>query len=260
MGKKSTLSPLRRFDFFHGQLPGSSKLPRMKYSPDALDDVQYESGEPSVLKNSTSKKIKSDLVKRPDINTMSASEISDYIVSAIKKSKKHLTPPEAEDFRPPTASVHSFQSEDNSKLYECVKFFLPELKTTRRDDALHILILSGSAIRATELIRQLGSLRQDLGVGKCFAKHFKIEDQLKFFNSKCPSISVGTPNRLSKLFASGHKYFTMDSVDLCIIDTHRDAKQRNIFEIPETCSDLLDFYITNILPALKSGNTKLVLF
>lgn len=235
-------------------------MPRMKYSPDALDDVLYESGEPSVPKNSTSKKIKSDLVKRPDINTMSTTEISDYIAFVIKKSKKHLSPLEAEDFRPPTANVHSFQSENNSKLYECVKSFLSDLKSMRRDDALHILILSGSAIRATELIRQLGSLRQDLGVGKCFAKHFKIEDQLKFFDSKCPAISVGTPNRLSKLFATGHKYFAMDSVDLCIIDTHRDAKQRNIFEIPETCSDLLDFYMSNILPALKSGNTKLVFF
>ena len=218
MSKKSTLRPLRRFDFFHGKLPGSFQLLRMKYSPDALDDVLYESGEPSVSKSSNTKKIKSDVARRPDINTMSASEISDYIASVIKKSKKHVSPLEVDDVQPPTASVHSFQSDNNSKLYECVKCFLPELKTMRRDDALHVLILSGSAIRATELIRQLGSLRQDLGVGKCFAKHFKIEDQLKFFNSKCPLISVGTPNRLSKLFGSGHKYFTMDTVDLCIID------------------------------------------
>ena len=87
-----------------------------------------------------------------------------------------------------------------------------------------------------------------------------MEEQLKFFNLKCPAISIGTPNRLSKLFASGHTYFTMDSVRICIIDTYRDLKQRNIFEIPETCSDLLEFYISNILPALKTGSTKLIFF
>lgn len=232
----------------------------MKYSTDALDNVLYEAGEPAVSKNVASKKVKTDTVKRPNINVMSPAEISDYIVAAAKKSKKTISSVEAEDFRPPTFSINSFESEDSSKLFECVKVNMPDLKKIRRDNTLRILILSGSAIRATELIRQLGSLRQDLGVGKCFAKHFKIEDQLKFFDSKCPSISVGTPNRLSKLFASGHKYFTMDSVDLCVIDTHRDAKQRNIFEIPETCSDLLDFYVMNILPALKLGNTKLIFF
>ena len=232
----------------------------MKYSTDALDDMLFEAGEPAASKVGAPKKAKKYSFKRPEINAMSSSEISDYIVSMIKKSKKNLSSVEAEDFRPPYTNIHSFESEDNSKLLECVKMNFPEFQKINHDNCLRVLILSGSAIRATELIRQLGSLRQDFGVGKCFAKHFKIEDQLKFFNSKCPLISVGTPNRLSKLFATGHRYFTMDTVDLCIVDTHRDAKQRNIFEIPETCSDLLDFYISNILPALKSGKTKLVFF
>lgn len=186
--------------------------------------------------------------------------ISDYFVSIIKKSKKNVPTFEVEDFRPPSHALLSVESKDSSELSGCINSVLPDFKNMRRDDYLHVLIISSSAIRATELIRQLGSIRQDLGVGKCFAKHFKIEDQLKFFDSKCPLISVGTPNRLSKLFASGHKYFTMDAVDLCIIDTHRDAKQRNIFEIPETCADLLDFYMAKILPALDSGKAKLVFF
>lgn len=232
----------------------------MKYSPDALDDVLFEAGEPVIQKAGVSKKLKVDSTKRPSLNTMKPLEISDYIVSVIKKSKKNLSSVEAEDLRPPTADICSFESTDSSKLFECVKMNMHDLKNISRDNTLRVLIISGSAIRATELIRQLGPLRHDLGVGKCFAKHFKIEDQLKFINSKCPLISVGTPNRLSKLFASGHTYFSMESVNLCIIDTHRDAKQRNIFEIPETCSDLLDFYMSNILPALKSGNTKLVFF
>ena len=232
----------------------------MKCSADALDNVLYEADVPSISGNVTSKKVKIEINKRPNIKTMQNSEISDYMVAVAKKCKKYLSSAEVEYFRPPSSSIVVFETEDSSKLFECIKFNMPDLKKMHRDNTLRILILSGSAIRATELIRQLGPLRKDLGVGKCFAKHFKIEEQLKFFDSKCPSISVGTPNRLSKLFASGHKYFSMDSVDLCIIDTHRDAKQRNIFEIPETCADLLDFYSANILPALKLGKTKLIFF
>ena len=232
----------------------------MKYSTDALDDTLYEAGEPTLPKNKSLKKVKVDIIKRPKLNSMSPSEISDYIYSIIKKSKKHGLIADAEDLLPPFEAIGSYGTGDGTKLTECIKFNFNDVLNIKRDNILRVLIISSSAIRATELIRQLGSLRQDLGVGKCFAKHFKIEDQLKFFDSKCPSLSVGTPNRLAKLFSCGHKYFNMGSVDLCIIDTQRDLKQRNIFEIPETCSDLLDFYISNILPALKSNKTKLIFF
>ena len=232
----------------------------MKYSTDALDDTLYEAGEPILPKNNLVKKIKIDSFKRPKLNSMSSSDISDYIYSFIKKSKKYGILADAEDLFPPFGTLCSYDRGESTNLAECIKFNFDDVLNIKRDNALRILIISSSAIRATELIRQLGPLRQDLGVGKCFAKHFKIEDQLKFFDSKCPSISIGTPNRLIKLFSSGHKYFTMDSVDLCVIDTHRDLKQRNIFEIPETCSDLLEFYISNILPALKSSKSKLIFF
>lgn len=232
----------------------------MKYSTDALDDILYEAGEPTASKNNLKKKVKVDTSKRLKLNSMSSSEMSDYIYSFIKKSKKHSVIADVEDMFPPMESLHSYDTGDSTNLSECIKFNFSDILNIKRDNTLHVLVISSSAIRATELIRQLGSLRQDLGVGKCFAKHFKIEDQLKFFDSKCPSISVGTPNRLAKLFSSGHKYFTINSVDLCIIDTQRDMKQRNIFEIPETCSDLLDFYISNILPSLKLSKTKLVFF
>lgn len=79
----------------------------MKYSPDALDNVLYEPGEPAVLKNVASKKIKADMSKRPSINALSPFEISDYVVSMAKKSKKNLSYVEVEDFRPPTSvSIH----------------------------------------------------------------------------------------------------------------------------------------------------------
>lgn len=232
----------------------------MKYSTDALDDTLYEAGEPVLPKNKAIAKTKVENANRLNLKSMSPSEISDLIYSYIKKSKKNGLLSEVENLHAPLDSLGSYDNGDSTNLVGCIKSNVENLLETERDNNLRILVISNSAIRATELIRQLGPLRQDLGVGKCFAKHFKIEDQLKFFDSNCPLICVGTPNRLSKLFSSGHKYFNMDSVQLCIIDTHRDLKQRNIFEIPETCSDLLDFYISNILPSLKTSKSKLIFF
>ena len=229
-------------------------------SPDALDNIQYEAGEPvsqSKSKSKTSKAKKNDI---KILNSMESTEISDYLFSILKKSKKELSAVEIEALTPPADSLVSFFSENSSNLFECVNKNFCDITNLKRDFKLKILILSSSAIRATELIRQLGNLRQTLGVGKCFAKHFKIEDQLKFFDANRPAISIGTPNRIAKLFSAEHKYFDMSSVKLCIIDTHRDVKQRSIFEIPETCSDLLDFYINFVAPSLKSGVTKLVFF
>jgi protein CMS1 len=232
----------------------------MKYSTDALDDTLYEAGDAIVPSKIHPKKIKKDKSVRINLNEMSPSEIALYFSSTFKKFKKNLTQFEVDDLQPPTVALQSFPSADSDKLNECILSNLPEIKSLNDGKSMTVLIISSSAIRATELIRQLGPLRQDCGLGKCFAKHFKLEDQLKFFDSKCPSISIGTPNRLSKLFSCGHKYFNMDSVRLCIIDTHRDLKQRNIFEIPETCNDLLDFYSSNIISSLKSGNMKLIFF
>lgn len=229
-------------------------------SPDALDNIQYEAGEPVIRNKSQSKASKMKRNESKSLNLMESDEMSNYIVSILKKSKKELSLAEIENLVPRTDSLVSFFSEDSSNLFECIKKNMDDEKNFNRDGKLKILILSSSAIRATELIRQLGSLRQNYGVGKCFAKHFKIEDQLKFFDANCPTISIGTPNRIAKLFAADHKYFDMSSVKLCIIDTHRDLKQRNIFEIPETCSDLLDFYINFVTPSLKSGATKLIFF
>lgn len=232
-------------------------------SPDDLDETLYESGEPVRANKNVQKKDKSKLEssKRPRLNSMQPQELSDYIISSLKKNKT-FSLLELEDLRPPSYALSSFEHGDGTKLFECISHnFNDNIKSLQQSTSeMKILVLSSSAIRATELIRQLGNLRQQCGVGKCFAKHFKIEEQIKFFDSKRPGISIGTPNRLLKLFSSGHSYFDIDTVKLCIIDTNRDQKQRNIFEIPETCSDLLNFYVSLLFPALKSGNMKLVFF
>ena len=239
-------------------------------SPDDLECDLYVAGDDAVPvsvatgnKNQKEKnESKNDKTKRPDLLSLQSTELSDYILSTFKRHKKNLSPIELEDLRLPSSSFSAFKASNPEELVVGLKSLLPDHKKDLSYSSKHlrVLVLSSSAIRATEIIRLFGGLRKQCGIGKCFAKHFKIDEQLKFFDTKRPSISVGTPNRLVKLFASGHEYFKFEDVKLVMIDTHRDQKQRNIFEIPETCVDLLDFYSETIRPALEAGKCKLVFF
>lgn len=244
----------------------TQKLP----SPDDLDCDVYEAGDDIVTvdttstKNSLPKKApgSKDTLKRPDLLNMSVSEVSEYVLSTFKRNRKSLSPVELQDLRIPSYACSIIKAGDSEDLAKEIKQLLPDHNNllSKTSNRLSVLVISSSAIRATEIIRFFGGLRQQCGIGKCFAKHFKIEEQLSFFNNKRPAIAVGTPNRLIKLFASGHEYFNFDDVKLVMIDTYRDQKQRNIFEIPETCVDLLDFYSNTIRPSLEADNCKLVFF
>lgn len=233
----------------------------LKYSPDDLDTGLYEAGDAPVNISKKSKEPKKKNLKQQP-NAMSGQELCDYLVLMASRNDKSLSAMELGDLRPPTSGLVSFNSPNSSNLLGCIKTTFPDWKSVlnKKKACLSVLIITSSAIRATELIKQLSSIRVHSGIGKCFAKHFKIEEQLEFFSSNRPAIAVGTPNRLQKLFSSSHAYFNFESVKLCIIDTQRDAKERNIFEIPETCTDLLMFYRTSILPALKDNRVKLVFF
>ncbi len=236
-------------------------------SPDDLECDLYVAGEDTVPVSISSIKpqkdtSKNDKTKRPDLLALPSSELSDYILSTFKRYKKNLSSIELEDLRLPSSSFATFKASNPEELASQLKTHLPDHKRdlTHSSKHLRVLVLSSSAIRATEIIRLFGGLRKQCGIGKCFAKHFKIDEQLKFFDTKRPAISVGTPNRLVKLFAAGHQYFKFEDIKLIMIDIHRDQKQRNIFEIPETCVDLLDFYSETIRPALAAGKCKLVFF
>lgn len=236
-------------------------------SPDDLDCDLYVAGEETAPVsvapiNGQQTEGKKDKAYRPDLLAMQPTELSEYILSSFKRQRKDISSVELNDLRLPSSSTFTIKFSSPEELSKRIKDHLPDHKKllTHSSKHLSILVLSSSAIRATEIIRIFGDLRKQCGIGKCFAKHFKIEEQLKFFDNKRPAISVGTPNRLIKLFASGHEYFSFENTKLVIIDTHRDQKQRNIFEIPETCGDLLDFYSETIRPALEAGQCKLLFF
>ncbi|XP_059140649.1 protein CMSS1-like isoform X2 [Physella acuta] len=67
-----------------------------------------------------------------------------------------------------------------------------------------LLIVTSSAIRAVELNRQIKDfLDSRCKVAKLFAKHLKVEEQVKFLSKTNCQVGIGTPGRLLLLIRQG---------------------------------------------------------
>ncbi|KAI9297847.1 hypothetical protein K502DRAFT_346635 [Neoconidiobolus thromboides FSU 785] len=130
--------------------------------------------------------------------------------------------------------------------------------STSRKGAPLVLVLTPSAIRATSVVRELRDLSGKLPVGKLFAKHIKIPEQKKFLESFSFTLGVGTPNRITKLIEMG--YLDLSRLELVVIDLFKDAKNRNLFNIPECGKDFFDFHCASLSTLIKDNNVKVAFF
>jgi hypothetical protein len=104
--------------------------------------------------------------------------------------------------------------------------------------------------------RRLTKLREKFKIGKLFAKHIKMKDQLAFLSTQSVPIAIGTPGRVKAIMDTDCSH--LDQIRFIIIDVARDAKLRSIFDIPETSKPLLDIVFRVMLDALSVGRAKLV--
>ncbi|KAJ3591636.1 hypothetical protein NHX12_006768 [Muraenolepis orangiensis] len=122
-----------------------------------------------------------------------------------------------------------------------------------------LLIVCSSALRAIELIKQLTTFKGDAKVMKLFAKHIKVEEQVKLLQKGVTHIGVGTPGRLQCLM---HKDgLTVQSLTHLVLDWNwRDQKYRRMADIPEIRVDLLKLLDTGKLRGCSDGKVKIGLF
>ncbi|KAG0272076.1 hypothetical protein BGZ95_012178, partial [Linnemannia exigua] len=122
-----------------------------------------------------------------------------------------------------------------------------------------VLIISASGIRAVEVIRALPLFAEAAKVGKLFAKHLKVSEQVYFLENTCTHICVGTPNRVDKLIADG--VLDLSRLELVLIDAHMDIKKRTILDIQEIRVDLFKMLGLEALEdKFKAGETQLAFF
>jgi len=120
-----------------------------------------------------------------------------------------------------------------------------------------------SAKRCVWLLKHLAKFKNV--VGKLFAKHMKLKEQVEALSSQKMAMAIGTPHRIAALADAGALVRTACILAICrqivphprihcnlqkfthtthiVVDcTYKDAKQRSIFDEPCVRRDLMQLY------------------
>ncbi|XP_052004628.1 protein CMSS1 [Xyrauchen texanus] len=122
-----------------------------------------------------------------------------------------------------------------------------------------LLIVCGSALRTIDLIKQLVAFKGQAKVLKLFAKHIKVDKQIKLLSKGVTHIAVGTPGRISALLEKDG--LTVRGLQYLVLDwNYRDQKHRKMADIPEVKEDLLKMMDLGVIQSCREGTVKIGLF
>lgn len=122
-----------------------------------------------------------------------------------------------------------------------------------------LLVVCSSALRTIELIKQLTSFKGEAKAVKLFAKHIKIEEQVKLLQKGISHIGVGTPGRISALVE--REGLSLQALRYLVLDWNwRDQKLRRMVDIPEIKQDLMKLLESGVLACCKEDKVKIGLF
>uniref|UniRef100_A0A8C6SDE1 Cms1 ribosomal small subunit homolog n=1 Tax=Neogobius melanostomus TaxID=47308 RepID=A0A8C6SDE1_9GOBI len=124
----------------------------------------------------------------------------------------------------------------------CPKWAKIQKQHTEKRSAV-ILIVCSSALRTIELIKQLTAFKGEAKVLKLFAKHIKIEEQIKLLQKGITHIGVGTPGRINALIEK--EGLNLQALRYVVLDWNwRDQKHRRMVDIPEVNYTLFSCDVT----------------
>ncbi|KAF6718603.1 Protein CMSS1 [Oryzias melastigma] len=122
-----------------------------------------------------------------------------------------------------------------------------------------ILIVCSSALRAIELIKQVTAFKGEAKAVKLFAKHIKMEEQVKLLRKGVAHIGVGTPGRIAALIEK--EGLNLQALRYVVLDWNwRDQKLRRMVDIPEIKLDLMKLLESGIFSACREEKVKIGLF
>ena len=88
--------------------------------------------------------------------------------------------------------------------------------------------------------RCLPNYQKKCKIAKCFAKHFKVQQQVAYLMNTPVRIAIGTPNRIKALIE--HGALSVGQTMLWMVDMRLDLKQRRLWNIPEVQKDALTLF------------------
>uniref|UniRef100_A0A8C3G2N5 Transmembrane protein 30C n=1 Tax=Cyclopterus lumpus TaxID=8103 RepID=A0A8C3G2N5_CYCLU len=140
----------------------------------------------------------------------------------------------------------------------CPKWSKIQKQHTEKSSVV-LLVVCGSALRAIELIKQMTAFKGEAKAVKLFAKHIKIEEQVKLLQKGVTHIGVGTPGRIGALLEN--EVLSVQALKYVVLDWNwRDQKLRRMVDVPEVKLDLMKLLESRILTGCKEEKFKIGLF
>ncbi|KAJ7905280.1 U3-containing 90S pre-ribosomal complex subunit-domain containing protein [Mycena olivaceomarginata] len=194
--------------------------------------------------------------------------LADYLATFQSKTfSSTMSALELEDLRIPADSIADTSIWTGPRTLDSLVDFiikvLPNLRLrlsqrSKTTGAPTLLFVAGAALRVVDVTRVLKDqkLRGEKGgeVAKLFAKHFKLAEHVTYLRR--------TKGRIGKLLCETDA-LAVNALSHIILDvSFRDAKNRNILDIPETRDEVFKTVIgaPKVLQAIKEGKIQVVLF
>ncbi|ESK93005.1 hypothetical protein Moror_8908 [Moniliophthora roreri MCA 2997] len=192
-----------------------------------------------------------------------------------RKTFSKLSQLELEDLRIPETSIADTTTWTDLRTLDQLSSFivkvLPALhirlsQRSKSNGSPTLIFVTGAALRVADVTRILKSkqLRGEKGgeVAKLFAKHFKLSEHVAYLKRTKVGAAVGTPGRLGKLLCDTDALSTSALTHIILDITFRDAKKRNLLDIPETRDEVFKTVLgcPTIQQGVKSGKIQVVLF
>lgn len=114
----------------------------------------------------------------------------------------------------------------------------PKPLVVKSHTKVKVLIVCSAALRCLELIKELKSV-PNLKVAKLFAKHMKIQDQIRALKKSPFLLAVGTPARILKILEQDEDAIPLKKLEYLIIDgSFKNKKEMTIYDLLDTQMDL----------------------
>ncbi|KAF7532015.1 hypothetical protein G7Z17_g13683 [Cylindrodendrum hubeiense] len=184
--------------------------------------------------------------------------LADHLAQKLTRFGTELSPIEISDLTMSANSIQDTTSWQESRTLDRIPDFLERfsrgaeelMKASKRKGAPHTIIVAGAGMRAadiTRVVRKFSSKQST--VGKLFAKHMKVDEQVEFLKKHSIGIGIGTPARLIELIKNGA--LSLENLRRVVVDaSHIDQKKRGVMDMKDTMLPLARFLS---LEEFKSG-------
>lgn len=247
------LNHKRKRSFDGDETPSSAMTKKKKNKKEKniieSDEVVYTEKNKLILLKQTSNEI---YAKSTEIQASFLSSCYTYFLSDTNFRK----------INPDTAMLppinESEGGENSTELSKYIKHSISSMKKLKKWKTVNspcILLVTYSARRAMKILHDLanGGNFPKIRIGKLFAKHLDINDQLKMLSTNSFGICIGTPNRILKLTSimgdddeeksndgrSGG--LSLNHTEVIIFDCHLDNKRFSLFTSNDTGRDVMSF-------------------